>query len=179
MDRYKNSKIYKIVDNTNGNVYIGSTCEPTLAHRLAKHRGHYREYLKGGNRYITSFKILENNDYSIVLLEEFPCETKDQLLARERYYIENNECVNKKIPTRTKKEWTEKNQDKIIDYQKKYQKKYQEQNQDKLKIYQEEYQEEYRKQNQDKLKEYQEEYRKKNKQYKIDLEKEINLMKSN
>jgi hypothetical protein len=179
MERYKNGKIYKIVDNTNGNVYIGSTCEPTLAHRLAKHRGHYREYLKGGNRYITSFKILENNDYSIVLLEEFPCETKDQLLARERFYIENNGCINKKIPTRTQKEWREDN--------KNYQKEYKEQNKDKIKNYLKEYREQnkdkitnqkkewrddnkdkikkYREQNKDKITNQKKEYREQNKEY--------------
>ena len=38
MVNYQLGKIYKIVDNTNGNIYIGSTCEPTLARRLAKQR---------------------------------------------------------------------------------------------------------------------------------------------
>jgi len=128
MERYNNAKIYKIVDNTNSSVYIGSTCVPTLALRLARHRLQYKSYLKGNSRYYTSFKILENNDYSIVLLEDYPCETKDQLLARERYYIENNICVNKIIPTRTPKEYREKNKDKIQDYIKKYYKE----NQDKL-----------------------------------------------
>jgi adenylate kinase family enzyme len=131
MERYKNGKIYKIIDNKTENIYIGSTCVSTLALRLARHRNSYKNYLKGGSNYVTSFKILENNDYSIVLLEEFPCETKDQLLARERYYIENNDCINKCIPTRTKKEWKEQNREQNKDYFKKYQ----EQNQDTLKKY--------------------------------------------
>jgi len=120
MNRYNNGKIYKIVDNTNGNVYIGSTCEPTLARRLAGHRGVYNYYLNGGKvNKISSFDILENNNYSIVLLEDYPCERKDQLLARERFYIENNQCVNKNIPSRTSKEYYEQNKDKLVDYQKK------------------------------------------------------------
>jgi hypothetical protein len=167
MERYKNGKIYKIVDNTNDNIYIGSTCEPTLARRLTKHRGHYKEYLKGG-KYTTSFKILENNNYSIVLLEEFPCETKDQLLARERYYIENNECVNKVVPTRSTKEWKEQNRDKIIDYQKDYR----EQNQDKLNKKAKEYYEKnkeqkknYYEQNKEKFKEKKKNYYEQNKDY--------------
>ena len=147
MDRYKNGKIYKIIDNTNGNIYIGSTCEPTLARRLARHRGQYKQYLKSGGKYITLFQILENNDCDIILLEDFPCETKDQLLSRERYYIENNECVNKVIPP---KEYREQN--------KAYSKKWKEQNQDKIKIYNEKYQ----KQNHDKLKNQQKEYYKQN-----------------
>jgi hypothetical protein len=164
MERYKNGKIYKIVDNTNGNVYIGSTCEPTLAKRLAKHRGHYKEYLKGGYNFVTSFKILENNDYSIVLLEEFPCETKDQLLARERYYIENNECVNKVVPTRTIKEYYQDNKDKLIDYQKQWR----EDNKDKLI----DYQKQWREDNKDKLIDYQKQWREDNKDKRIDYQKE-------
>ncbi len=31
----------------------------------------------------------------IFLIEEYPCKNKHQLLARERYHIENNDCVNK------------------------------------------------------------------------------------
>ena len=47
MVNYQDGKIYKIVDNTNNNVYIGSTCEPTLARRLAKHVGHYKFWKNG------------------------------------------------------------------------------------------------------------------------------------
>jgi hypothetical protein len=34
---YQLGKVYKIVDNTNGQCYVGSTCEPILARRLASH----------------------------------------------------------------------------------------------------------------------------------------------
>ena len=43
-ERYQKSKIYKIVDNTNNNIYIGSTCEPILSRRLAKHVSNYNEF---------------------------------------------------------------------------------------------------------------------------------------
>ena len=36
MPDYSKGKIYKIVCNVTGLVYVGSTCEPTLARRLAK-----------------------------------------------------------------------------------------------------------------------------------------------
>ena len=39
---YSKGKIYKIVCNNTGLIYIGSTCEPTLARRLAKHVGNYK-----------------------------------------------------------------------------------------------------------------------------------------
>jgi hypothetical protein len=112
MDRYSKAKIYKIVDNTTGQVYIGSTCVDTLAVRLARHKCKYRRYLDGHvGDYLTSFEVLKNGDYTIVLLEEYPCQTKDQLFARERYYIENVTCVNKNIPNRSEKEYREANKE--------------------------------------------------------------------
>jgi len=94
MVNYNLGKIYKIVDNTNNNVYIGSTCEPILARRLAKHIGNFKSYKKGKFHFISSFKIFENGNYNIVLIEDFPCENKNQLYARERYWTENINCIN-------------------------------------------------------------------------------------
>jgi len=102
-NKLANAKIYRIVSNVTGENYYGSTCEPTLARRLAKHRGYYNDFKKGKNAYISSFKILETNNYDIVLVEQLEnCKSKDELHARERYYIENNKCVNMSIPNRGK-----------------------------------------------------------------------------
>lgn len=132
MVNYSLAKIYKIVDNTNGNIYVGSTCEPTLARRLAGHVGNYKQYLKDKYRYMTSYDIIKNDDYDIVLLDNYPCETKDQLSARERYYIEKLDCVNKVIPGRTHKETNQEyyvnNKEKIILASKLYR----DQNKDKI-----------------------------------------------
>ena len=51
--------------------------------------------------------IIENDDYDIVLVENVSCEAKEQLHPREIFYAENNQCLNKFIPGRTKKEWVE------------------------------------------------------------------------
>ena len=130
-DFYSNAKIYKIVDNTNNNIYIGSTCKK-LCQRLAQHRCDYKRYLEGKSHFISSFKILENNDYDIILLEK--CENitdKEGLRARERHYIETLECVNKRIEGRTINEWYNDNKDKISENKKVY---YNE-NKDKIKKY--------------------------------------------
>ena len=95
MVNYKLGKIYAIECNVTGQKYIGSTCEPTLAKRLTKHVGSYRCYLTGTYHYISSFKIFENGNYCIVLLEKYPCDTKDELLARERHWCNDLDCVNK------------------------------------------------------------------------------------
>ena len=112
-NKYQRGKIYKIVDNTNDNIYIGSTCEPTLARRLANHVGDYKRYVSGNRHFLTSFCILENCNYDIVLIELFPCNNKDELHQRERHYIESLNCVNKNIPKRSSGEYKKDNKEKI------------------------------------------------------------------
>ena len=108
-------KIYKIVDNTNQNVYIGSTCK-TLKTRLSVHKCHYKMFLKGLYGNIKSFDIIKNNNYKIELLEDCNIKTKQELLARERYFIKNNNCLNKYIPGRSYKQYYNDNKDKAKDY---------------------------------------------------------------
>jgi hypothetical protein len=111
MPNYANSKIYKI---TGGDLtYIGSTTAPTLATRLAQHRKSYKLWKEGNGRLVTSFQLIETGDYQITLVESCPCNSRDELTARERYWIENTVCVNKYIPGRTMKEYQEANRDKI------------------------------------------------------------------
>ena len=116
MVNYNNARIYKIVCNNTGDIYYGSTCSQ-LSKRLSYHKNDYNKWLKGKKNYTTSFRIIENNNYIIVLVEECPCENKEQLYKRERYYIDNYTCVNKCIPGRTQKEYKaiyrEKNKEKI------------------------------------------------------------------
>ena len=141
------AKIYKIIDNTNGKIYIGSTCK-TLKHRLSGHERDYKRFLKGIYNNVSSFDIIKNDDYKIELIENCDIKTKQQLLSRERYFIDNNNCLNKVIPGRSHKEYCklyrETNKDKIQEYRdtnkdktnKKYKVYYQD-NKDKLskKIY--------------------------------------------
>lgn len=131
MNKYQRGKIYQIVSNVTNDVYYGSTCEPTLARRLSQHRSDYEQHKKGNKHYVTSFKILETGDYDILLVESFPCDSKDELTAREGYYIRNNVCVNKCIPNRTRKEYRNDNIDRI----RKEMAIYRENNKDKIKQY--------------------------------------------
>ncbi len=117
MVNYANGKIYKLVSFQTDKVYIGSTCEK-LSVRKAKHKSKYRSFLNGQKCYITAFEIIKFDDADIVLLEEFPCENKEQLHKRERYYIVSNDCVNKALPTRTMKEYYEEHKDEIKEYKK-------------------------------------------------------------
>jgi len=96
MVNYQNGKIYKIVCYTTGKVYIGSTTKQYLSQRLSDHIRCYRCYLNTGrSSYMRSYDVLENNNYEILLLEEYPCSSKDALHTRERFYTQSKECVNK------------------------------------------------------------------------------------
>ena len=115
MPDYSNGKIYRIICNNTGNVYIGSTC-CALSRRLAQHKSEYNKGKKVG----TSFDIIKEGNYQIVLIENVPCNNKEELLRRERYYIENMNCVNKKVPLRTKNEYYEDNKQYFLELNKKY-----------------------------------------------------------
>ena len=73
MVNYKQGKIYKIECNVTGLIYIGSTCKKKLSGRMTNHRYDYKKYLKGKKKYLSSFKVMENKDYVIILIEDFPC----------------------------------------------------------------------------------------------------------
>ena len=133
MVNYKQGKIYKIECNVTGLIYIGSTCKKKLSGRMSEHRSDYRKHMKGKKKYLSSFKVMENNDYNIILIEDFPCNSKDQLFARERYYTNEIECVNirknqgrileigqNEYDKERKKEYYEKNSEKILSKCKEY-----------------------------------------------------------
>ena len=105
MPDYQNSKIYKIVDNTNGNIYVGSTTEKYLSKRLQRHLSNYKYWIKNNKIYYSSFEIFKNNNYYIELIENVNCNDIYELRNRERYYIENCECVNINVPNRTTEEY--------------------------------------------------------------------------
>jgi hypothetical protein len=137
---YQNGKIYRIVCNITGLTYIGSTCQ-TLSQRLTKHRGCYRQLLANPDKkkLVTSVKVIAGGDYDIVLLEKCPCESKEELHKRERYYIESMDCVNKNIPSRTdaeyRKVYYEENKETIAEYSKVYRDANKESIAERMKVY--------------------------------------------
>lgn len=104
VNKYQRGKIYKLICNTTNKCYIGSTCEDRLCKRIQKHKDSYRRYQKGTYNYTSSYEIFANNNYDILLVENYPCNSKDELHSRERYWIENTEnCVNRGNPICDKK----------------------------------------------------------------------------
>ena len=93
----------------------------------------------------------------IILIEDYPCDRKEQLLMRERHYIETMECVNKYRPIISREE--------LRQHCKNFDKQYYENNKEELKR---KSNENYQKNKEDR-KEYNknkaQEYRDKNKDY--------------
>jgi hypothetical protein len=114
---YNNSKIYKIVDNSSDLIYIGSTCK-TLEQRLKGHESNYKLFKAGKYHFITSFKILENNNYKIELIKNYPCISKKELELEEGKAIKQLKSnglniINKITVGQTQKEYKQNNKDKI------------------------------------------------------------------
>ena len=88
-----------------------------LSQRLAKHVWSSKNEK---DKMCKSKQIIDRGDYVIILIEACICETKEQLIRRERHFIESMTCVNMNIPSRTRKEWREDNADKVDGYNRKY-----------------------------------------------------------
>lgn len=110
MSKYQNGKIYKL--SGNNKIYIGSTiC--TLSKRKDMHEYSFKKGIKQS----TAWEILTDSNYTIELIENYACNTRDELLMRERYWIDTSICVNKICPILTPFERSER---KRIDREKYY-----------------------------------------------------------
>lgn len=145
MTDYSNGKIYKIVSESKGLTYIGSTTKD-LNIRLKQHKYKYNTFKKNNISYVSVNDVLECDDVKIELIENYPCNCRKELEKKEGEYIKNTQCVNNNIAGQTPEEWRLEN----IENYKEYQKEWRENNKDKSKAYQKEYYEN----NKDKCKEY-------------------------
>jgi hypothetical protein len=136
-------KIYKIISDNTDMIYIGSTILKLLCSRYANHTCNYKKYTNGiGKKQSSSFDVLKYGNNKIILIELYPCNSKDELHAREQYYIDLNKsnCVNKlksfigenkeEYKKQSKKEYRIKNIEKI----KIQRKQFREDNKDKFKL---------------------------------------------
>lgn len=161
---YSQGKIYKIVCNITGKKYIGSTTKKYLSKRLSQHKSDYNQWKKEKKGYISSFEIIEEGNYDIILIENYPCNDVNELFSREKYWIENIEggCLNKVLPIRSTEEkqeiktnynqqYWQKNKEEIIKKNRKYwhehkeeiynkHKQYIEEHKQDIQVYQRQYQ---------------------------------------
>ena len=143
INKYNNGKIYKIWNIVNDNIYVGSTCS-LLCKRMAKHRDALTvEKLQNRNLY-KLMTALGKDKFHIELIEDYPCNNKEQLRKREGHFIREMGTLNMAIEDRTREEYKTANKDKIKEYMVKYRedkkdqilektKEYRENNKDKIK----------------------------------------------
>jgi N-acetylmuramic acid 6-phosphate (MurNAc-6-P) etherase len=113
MPNYRNSKPYTIRSVSRPDlIYVGSTTR-RLSERFGEHK-------KSSNT-CSSKQIIDIGDAYIELIENFPCDNKEQLLRREGELIRSMDCVNKNIAGRTKKQWNSDNKEAIAIQKKQYQ----------------------------------------------------------
>lgn len=82
---YANGKIYKLVNNVDNKIYIGSTAT-TLTKRLFGHKKDSKTHI---DRFVYKhLNFIGWGSVSIVLIETFECKSKDELCARERHWYD-------------------------------------------------------------------------------------------
>lgn len=111
---YTFGKIYKVepvCEHDDKDVYYGSTTQ-TLSKRMGVHRGKYKLYKEGKQHKYSIFDIFDKfgvDNCKIYLVEDFPCERKEQLEKREGEIIRTNKCVNRTVAGRTPQDYREEN----------------------------------------------------------------------
>lgn len=111
-NRYARGKIYSIRSHQTNDIYIGSTIDD-LPKRLYNHKAKYRSFMNEKSSYVTSYEIVKYEDCYIELVENFPCNSKNELYRKEGEIIRGRDCVNKVIAGQTYKEFYENNKEKI------------------------------------------------------------------
>ena len=161
MRNYQNGKIYAIRSYQTDDVYIGSTTQ-SLSKRFSKHKEGYKRYLNGKDSNVTSYNIIKFDDVYIELIENYPCNSKEELCRKEGQIIRQTEnCVNKRIERRTKREYYTDNKETINEKCREYHatSNYYENNKERLSKQNKEWYEK----NKEKMSEYDKKYKEKNK----------------
>ena len=160
MTKYDQSSIYKICCNDPliNDIYIGSTTN--FKHRKYCHKNScINENDKRYNSNVYQFIRINGGwtNWNMIEVEKYNASDKRELEKRERYWLETLKAtLNKRIPTRTKKEWSDENKEKLKERNKEYYKT----NKEKIK----EQKKEYRENNKEEKKEYNKEYQEKNRE---------------
>lgn len=131
---YKNGRIYKVVNDVNNDIYIGSTTQ-LLCKRMATHRSYAK--LKPNRKLYKCMNSVGIEHFKIILLENYACNNREELNSREEHYrnllkpsLNSNRCHI--------------TDDDIRQYQKDYDKNYRTEHYEDIKQYQKEYYEQHK-----------------------------------
>lgn len=140
MPDYSQGKIYKITNEVNDEIYIGSTCLK-LTERFRGHKKSIKKYIN-----FPFYKCINEigiEKFKIELIENFPCNNNKELEQKEGEYIRQLGTLNKHIEGRTRKErnknyrqnFRQNNKEKCKEYDKKKYENNKEKILEKRKIY--------------------------------------------
>jgi hypothetical protein len=121
---YSNTIIYKLVCNnpTITDIYVGHTTDfirRKQCHKYSCNNENHKSY----NFYV--YQYIRNNggwdNWSMIEIEKYSCEDRQQAEARERHWLETlRATLNMVVPTRTKNEYREANKQQINEYHREY-----------------------------------------------------------
>lgn len=82
-NKYARGKIYKIVNDVNEHIYIGSTCQ-TLKDRFQSHKESAKFAM---SKLYKSMREIGVEHFRMELIQNFPCESRDELNCKEYEHI--------------------------------------------------------------------------------------------
>jgi len=142
---FSKAKIYKITNDYNNDVYVGSTCD-LLTKRFSGHKSNLLTEEKKDRPLYKLMNKIGFERFRIELIEDYSCKDKYELRQREGHFIREIGTLNKRIEGRTKQEYQQDNKEHFREYHKQWKEVDKEKNKEK-------YQEQYKIYN-DKKKEY-------------------------
>ena len=124
MRDFPKGKIYMLRNSINDELYVGSTVS-TLSTRLIKHKSE-STHARNGMPIMKAMRELGSENFSIELIEDFPCTNACDLHKREGYWIRHYNTYgsgyNALISGRDKKEWTKEHAEHVAEQKKNWQK---------------------------------------------------------
>lgn len=118
---YSKGKIYKLEPiSGESECYIGSTCSE-LDDRKKRHENQYNDTTVHKCTSRLLFDKHGINGVKITLIEDYPCENREQLHKREgEWQVKTPNCVNKNIAGRGQKQYYQDTRDTRLEYQNRY-----------------------------------------------------------
>lgn len=171
-NKYNNGLIYKLICNNSNitEIYIGSTCDYIKRNRSHKRSCNNQNDIK--YNYKVYQYIRENggwDNWSMVEICKYPCETEKELVDEEqRYYELMSSSLNIRNPSRSPKERYNKNKKEILTKQKEYYKN----NKEEINERRKEYNKEWYQDNKEHALEVRKKWKQENKEY-IDIQNQI------
>ena len=131
---FSKGKIYKITNDFNDEIYIGSTCD-TLVKRFSIHKVAINIIEKQDRPLYKLMREIGTDRFIIYLIEDFPCNNKYELERQEGFWQKHyKSSLNMVIAGQTKTEYREEHREKMVSYSKTYNEEHKEQLSEKKKL---------------------------------------------